>query len=99
MWKARSSNPNRSKVEVIMFSVYIWIDGEKFEADNFQQNLSVGLTGSVKTRKRMKDGVVEQAGKYWTSEVIEPISDDPETELFKLLMRYKNEILRAKTSC
>lgn len=81
-----------------MFRIYIWMDGQKFDADNFQSCLGASLKGSVEVRKRMNNGVVEQYGKYWSSEVQEIAFDRPEEEVTKLLRRYEFEIRRAKAS-
>mgnify|MGYP001277097515 CR=1 FL=1 len=79
-----------------MYSIYIWIDGDQFDADEFQRNLSPGLIGSVQSRKRFTSGVVEHFGKYWESEVKDSIFDHPEEELVNLFVRYKHELLRAR---
>jgi hypothetical protein len=78
-----------------MFTIYFWIDGQAFDADRFQSGLAAHLTGSVETRKRLRNGAVEQHSKYWKSEVRTSVSESPERELAALLSRYKAEILRA----
>ena len=79
-----------------MFQVYLWIDGESFDAASFGRDAK--LTGTVETRKRVANHAVERFGAYWRSEVRATSSDDPEGELAELISRYKGEIQRARAS-
>jgi len=72
-----------------MFEVYLWIDGDGFDADTFQQSVGSRLGGAVMTRKRMRDGIVEVSGKYWKSRVVQIDSGHPEDDLVKLLTQLR----------
>lgn len=81
-----------------MVSVYFWMAGENFDADDFQSRLGENLKGTVESRKRMIDGRVERFGRYWKSEVSKAVSDEPEEELARLIVRYSSEIRNARAS-
>lgn len=79
-----------------MFRVYIWIDGNGFDPDQFQGKYGASLGGTVHARKKMRDGAVEISEKYWKSEVLEPISAHPEDELNRLMVKLKPALLSVK---
>jgi hypothetical protein len=81
-----------------MFRIYIWIDGVDFDPDKFQNTLDEALKGTVALRKRIRDGIVENSGKYWKSEVLEVTSGHPEEKLNDLLIRFKSELLSIKNT-
>ena len=57
----------------------------RIDADAFQRDVGAKFGGSVGSRKRMRDGVVESGPKYWTSRMIPIESGDPEDKLVELL--------------
>ena len=81
-----------------MFRIYIWMDGENFDAETFQNSLDDSLRGTVDTRKRVIKGRVERFAPYWMSEVCTPALHDIEGEFIRLLSRYRTAILRARAS-
>ena len=79
-----------------MLTMYFWIDGERFDPDDFQSGLAADLRGTVESRKRIVDGRAERYGRYWKSEVLTPTASEPEEELARLLSRYRAELVRAR---
>lgn len=92
MRKAGAFNPNYCTVEIIMYEVYLWADGRKFDVVSFKNALPSSLRGTAELRKRAANGVRE----YWKSEVKKNISNNPEAELLRLLVKYKSALLRAR---
>lgn len=79
-----------------MFTAYLWVDGTGFDADAFQRDVGAKFGGSVGSRKRMRDGVVESGPKYWTSRMIPIESGDPEDKLVELLTQLKPELIKLR---
>jgi uncharacterized protein DUF4279 len=75
-----------------MFTVYVWVDGNAFDADAFQRTVGSRLGGTVVSRKQMRDGSVELREKSWKSPEIRVDSGYPEDQLQKLLMQMKPEL-------
>jgi hypothetical protein len=79
-----------------MFTVYLWIDGPDFDPDRFQRELPESLRGVVESRKRMHNGKVEAAGKYWKSVSRKVSDEDPIEGLSDCLQQYRDSLLNAR---
>ena len=77
-----------------MFRLFVLIDGPNFDPDHFQNAIGGSLGGVVRSRKRMRNGVVELADKYWRSGAVEGTSGHPEEQLQKLLERLKPGLMK-----
>lgn len=78
------------------FEIYLWIDGDRFDANRFNSAIAKDLAGKVRPYKRVMGREVGKAGMYWKSKIISPAEDCVEEKLLALLLKFKSEISRAK---
>lgn len=80
----------------LIFSVYMYVDGRKFDTVKFNDSLPRKLRGKVQKTFRMNDGKKEVAGHFWYSKKLTVGGSEVEGSLVSLLSRYESSIRKAR---
>lgn len=73
--------------------IYVWIDGDNFDAKQFNDSLNAESRGEIKQRKRVESGHVVAAGTYWMSRVSEAEGNLLDVAVCKLVKSIKENLL------
>lgn len=75
--------------------ICLHVDGDSFDAAGFSKGNLPLLDGQALKYHRLNDGVVEEYGDYWKSELWDIEFDDLSDKLNELIIKYEAKILAA----